>query len=203
MNKIYLTLRSMKPGLERGMYIGPIVLGGVKFDKAFLVEEKGDEIEYKRISGLSDQGSLTLVEIRTQACQEDAATKINRMILLAEENSEFSSWTISFSIWMEDLLDPDIMSSLMLLDDSSKIDFLSSFFRDLSPVKNLRSFFDEEEGPSSDILFISFRLNDVEFFVFSRPLLIEGEHRMEKLNRNEAIKAFDVFSSVIKRLSSF
>ena len=104
---------------------------------------------------------------------------------------------------MEDLLDPDLMSSLMLLDDSSKIDFLASFFRDLSPVKNLRSFFDEEEGPSSDILFISFRLNDVEFFVFSRPLLIEGEHRMEKLNRNEAIKAFDVFSSVIKRLSSF
>ncbi|MGC9020308.1 MAG: hypothetical protein ACP5KE_03780, partial [Candidatus Methanodesulfokora sp.] len=66
---IHLTLKSMKSGFERGRYIGPIVLGEIKLDRAFLVEEEEGALEYKRISS-SDQ-NLIVVEIETEICSDD------------------------------------------------------------------------------------------------------------------------------------
>lgn len=192
----------MRPGAERGKHIGRIVLGGIRLDDAHLVEEKG---EFRRISGSSDQGHLIIAEMRSEVSSENAAEKINEMIdflLRKGLGDEFDLWTISFGVWVEELLDKSMSSSILLLDDFSRIDVLLGFFRDLNPVKNIRSFFDEEEGPSSDVPFISFRHEGVEFFVFSRPLFMEGEHRMRRLNRDEAVEALRIFTKVVNRLSS-
>lgn len=200
--KIQLKLRSMKPGFERGRYIGPIVLGEIKFDRAFLVEEER-EFGYKRIS--SPDQNLIVVEVRADICPEDFPAEIDRILHFLDRKglkNEFSSWMISFGAWIEELMDPDLSSSIMLLDDFSKIDVLLGFFKDLGPVKNIKSFFDEEEGPSSDVPFISFRYKNVEFYVLSRPLFIEGERKIE-LSMDEIEDAFRTFENIIGRLSNF
>ncbi|MGC8932858.1 MAG: hypothetical protein ACP5LQ_06155 [Candidatus Methanodesulfokora sp.] len=199
---IHLTLKSMKPGFERGRYIGPIVLSEIKLDRAFLVEEEEGEFEYKRISS-SDQ-NLIVVEIETEIYPDDFPMKIDEILNFVRRKgleNEFNSWVISFGAWIEELMDPDLCTSIMLLDDFSKADVLFGLFRDLNPVKNIRSFFDEEEGPSSDVPFISFRYKNVEFYVLSRPLFIKGEQKI-RLDRDEIEDAFRTFEDIIRRLTN-